>query len=82
MREPKKEAVAANAQLEQLQMAAQERRIRNPQERVGQSYFNALYFDGIDPEFADAIRGGPLDPFHIDGNLPAMLGAFKARWSE
>ena len=51
-------------------------------ERHGQAYFNTLYFGGFDPEFADEIRSGPLDPFYDDGRIGPMLDALRKRWDQ
>ena len=45
---------------------------RNPKWREGQAAFNHLH--KVAPGWADHIRGGPLDPFHIDERLPAFFG--------
>lgn len=50
----------------------------HPEERSGQAYFNALLEH--DREFADEIRGGPLDPFYDSGKAGAMLSALVERW--
>ena len=39
--------------------------------RAGQTAFNHLY--AVAPGWADHIRGGPLDPFHIDERLDAFF---------
>lgn len=50
--------------------------------RSGQTYFNVLYFDGFDPELADELRGGPLDPFNQDELIPAFLEEVRSRWEQ
>ncbi len=39
--------------------------------REGQAAFNHLY--KVSPGWADHIRGGPIDPFHMDERLPAFF---------
>jgi hypothetical protein len=39
--------------------------------------FNALA--RLDPDFADTIHGGALDPFHDDRRIEAALAAWRAR---
>jgi hypothetical protein len=39
--------------------------------RAGQAAFNYLYEKA--PGWANYIRGGPLDPFHLDERLPAFF---------
>jgi hypothetical protein len=46
-------------------------------QRPGQAVFNALA--RLDPDFADTIRGGALDPFHDDRRIEAALAAWRAR---
>lgn len=46
-------------------------------ERPGQAVFNALA--QLDPDFADTIRGGVLDPFSDDRRIEAALSAWRAR---
>ena len=45
--------------------------------RPGEVFFNALL--EVDPEFAESIRGTALDPFFLDGRIPAVLVAW-AGW--
>lgn len=49
-----------------LRVAAYQR--RNPRQRMGQALFNVLHDER--PEYANAIRGTELDPFHST-SLPA-----------
>ena len=44
---------------------------RPPNWRAGQAAFNRLY--EVAPGWADHIRGGPLDPFHLDERLPTFF---------
>lgn len=46
-------------------------------ERPGQAVFNALA--RLDPDFADIIRGGALDPFLDDRRIETALAAWRAR---
>lgn len=43
-------------------------------QRAGQTVFNALC--KIDPCFAEAIRGGDVDPFYDDARIAPMLAAW------
>lgn len=43
----------------------------HPKWRTGQALFNALY--ALFPEIGDSVRGGSVDPFHIDGNIGKCL---------
>lgn len=63
-----------------LMEAVDRARELEPSLRRGQAYFNALYFGEHDPEFADEIRGGSLDPFYDDGKIEVMLEALRERW--
>jgi hypothetical protein len=74
-------SVAPKRDLAVFVNAVNERRSAKPYERHGQATFNTLYFDGFDPEFADSIRGGPLDPYHRDDAVGPMLDALRERWS-
>lgn len=56
------------------------RRAEHPEWREGQTYFNVLYYDGFDPEFANSIRGSDLDPFHRDIVISSFLDAVIDRW--
>lgn len=44
--------------------AAMRHRHKNNDERLGQAYFNALYFAW--PEVADLVSGTEADPFYAD----------------
>lgn len=57
-------------------------RVEHPEWRKGQTYFNVLYFDGFDPEFANEIRGSDRDPFHNDGKVGPLLEALSERWAK
>ena len=64
--------------------AVKEARRRHPEWRRGQALFNVLYFEhsgAFDPEWADEIRGGPLDPFYIDSRIPRFITALQRHWS-
>lgn len=45
--------------------------IDHPYIRYGQAVFNALF--ELDPETADVIRGGSLDPFYHDSRVPQLI---------
>jgi hypothetical protein len=45
-----------------------------PSWRYGQAVFNVAY--SLGPDKADSLRGGPLDPFHIDDRAEAFIKAF------
>lgn len=51
--------------------------------RPGQALFVALAgtdeTPGVDPAFAEVIRGTDLDPFYRDERIPAMLAAWWER---
>jgi hypothetical protein len=49
---------------------------RPPEWRRGQAAFNLL--EETHPEFAESVRGTPLDPFYDDKRLPNFLGAAHA----
>lgn len=51
---------------------------RENDERMGQSYFNALTV--IRPDLAEQIRGTDIDAFHDNDLLPAMLAFVYKRW--
>jgi len=46
--------------------------------RMGQAYFNVLYSQ--QPEMADQIRGGVLDPFYNDRRIPEFLVFVEEHW--
>ncbi len=50
-----------------------EEKISHGHYRWGQAYFNVLY--EINPELANSIRSGPLDPFYQDHRIPDFLDA-------
>jgi hypothetical protein len=74
------DSVAAQDRYAEYLDAVTDRRFRHPHERSGQAHFNVLWFDQHDPDFADEIRGGELDPFNLDERVPAMLSALRERW--
>lgn len=49
---------------------------RHADVRRGQAAFNLMV--QLQPEFAESIRGTPLDPFHDDDNLGCFFGAAHA----
>ena len=51
---------------------------RDNDERMGQSYFNALSV--IRPDLAELIRGTDCDAFYDNDLLPAMLHKVHIRW--
>lgn len=53
-------------------------RFKNPEWRVGQTYFNTLY--EMRQHLADEIRGTNLDPFYADEQLPFFLAYVEASW--
>lgn len=60
---------------------AVERYMRDyPSCREGQSYFNVLYFDRFDPEYANKVRGSALDPFYDNGRISDFLAALRRYW--
>jgi hypothetical protein len=42
-------------------------------QRIGQSYYNALY--ALRPDIADRIRSSNADPFYCTDNLPLFFNA-------
>jgi len=46
--------------------------------RFGQCLFNTLF--EVNPALADSTRGGKLDPFYDDSNIPAFLTFVEANW--
>lgn len=64
------------------EQAVHESYMRNRSWRLGQTYFNVLYFDLWDPELADEIRGESLDPFYDDSKIPQFRAKVKEKWGE
>ena len=69
------------SKFEQYMMRVIVRKIEHPEWRLGQTYFNVLFWDDFDKEFADSIRGTELDPFHSNSVNAAFLEALLAHWS-
>lgn len=47
-------------------------------QRPGQIVFNTVF--GLDPNFANGVRGTDKDCFHNDGKIEAFLAAWKESW--
>lgn len=48
--------------------------------RRGQTAFNLLYQER--PGIADAVRGGPLDPFHVDDRMDDFWTFVAEHWDD
>jgi hypothetical protein len=57
--------------IDEVRMHAKATRLRYPDVREGQAIFNALY--SLEPEIANAMRGGELDPFYADSMIEPFL---------
>lgn len=57
---------------------ANDRFLSNPDERLGQAYFNTLSVHR--PDLAEQIRGRGLDPFHMDSRLTEFLDHLSEVW--
>jgi len=64
---------------EQFIVAASSYSINSKNERLGQAYYNTLYFHR--PDLATKILGDPqYDPFHDDKNINRFLGFVANNW--
>jgi hypothetical protein len=50
----------------------------NPEQRTGQSAFNALH--SVRPDLADRVRGTIIDPFYDDEKFMDFLSFVEDQW--
>lgn len=54
--------------------------LRNPNWRVGQTYFNVL--SEVHPALAERVRGTLVDPFYSDSVVPEFLSHVQGLWED